>query len=426
MDTSTDQPILDFPIGGETVGDKTPRLSWNHSDFSTPVTYRVLITSDNSIPPFNDSFQVVGALNFTPPTDLPLGPLGTADYFWSVRATDAAVTTGNTADSVVERFIINENRPVVPVIISPEDKESNVLIPTTFSWFGVALADFYDVEIATGDFANTPTPIFATGDQIGAESAAQSVVVQTLARGTLYEWRLSGRDVQTGLSSDFSEPTAFITSGDPQDVTLEVSLQRTGDIHGPVEFKVRLYNKDALRPDIAGTPWRLFESTPDQTFTIELITGDGAGVEVRRTGGSISVISLRTADRTFTLQLGGVAPGFYDIAIEANHTLVNLRDDVPAHTLMGTVDMGTLLEGNAIDDPRPGVELASIVNALDASLLVAAFGTSESDLTVVTPDGDTKKFDPRADFNRDGTVDQLDFDLLKKNFLKFSPFLVVP
>ena len=433
VDTRTDAPVLVFPIAGSTVGTQTPTLSWTHSDPSTPVTYDLLITSDTVGAPFALQATVVGAFIFTPSTDLPVGLGGTGDYFWSVRATDAA-GTGNTADSVVERFTVNLNKPVVPMIISPLDQASNVPIPTTIQWFGVALADFYDLDIATGDFATTPQPIRVSVAHSGDESVIQTALVQTLAPGTLYEWRVSGRDADTGLTGDFSAPAAFITSGDPQDVTLDVSLQRTGDIHGPVEFRVRLYTKDAFRPDIAVTPWRLFESTPVQTFTLELIqTGGAAGLQELSAEDAIEAVDLRTGDRTFTLVLRGVTPGFYDIAIEANHTLVNLRDDVPVHTLMGILDMGTkdgpnpqpLREGNAIDDPRPGVELASIANALDASLLVAAFGTSESNLEVEF-EGDLKKFDRRADFDRDGDVDNDDFQILKDNFLRFSPLLVVP
>ena len=214
-----------------------------------------------------------------------------------------------------------------------------------------------------------------------------------------------------------------------------MALQGNGDIIGPVKFKVRLYNRDAFGPDIAGDMrWRLFESTPLRTFGIELIqTGGAPGFQVLRTEVTIDVVDLRSGDRTFTLRLRGVAPGFFDITIEANHTLVNLRDDVPVHGLMGVLDMGTkdgpnpqpLLEGNAIDDPRPGVEPASIVNALDASLLAAAFGTSESNQEVVF-EGDLKKFDRRADFDRDGDVDAADFQILKDNFLEFSPVIVVP
>ena len=434
MDTVTDPPTLLFPIGGQTIGDLTPTFIWAHSDPSEPVTYDILVTSDNSIPPFNQLFPNVGGLSFTPLSDLPVGATGTADYFWKVIATDSA-GTGNVADSVAERFIINQNRPVVPVIISPLDKTSNVPIPTTFSWFGVALADFYDVDIATGDFASTPQPIRVAVAHSGDEADVQSALAQSLAPGTLYAWKVSGRDVNTGLTGDFTQPAAFITSGDSQDVILRVALEGNGDIVGPVKFKVRLYTRDAFGPDIAGDMrWRLFESTPLRTFGIELIqTGGAPGFQVLRTEGTIDVVDLRSGDRTFTLRLRGVAPGFFDITIEANHTLVNLRDDVPVHGLMGVLDMGTkdgpnpqpLLEGNAIDDPRPGVEPASIVNALDASLLAAAFGTSESNQEVVF-EGDLKKFDRRADFDRDGDVDDADFQILKDNFLAFSPVIVVP
>ena len=179
MDTRTDAPVLLFPIGGQTIGDLTPTFQWDHSDPSPPVRYDILVTSDNSIPAFNRLFQVAGDLSFTPLIELDLGPLGTADYFWKVTATDSA-GTGNTADSVVERFIINENRPVVPVIISPLDKTSNVPIPTTFSWFGVALADFYDMDIATGDFASTPQPIRVAVAHSGDEADVQSALAQSL------------------------------------------------------------------------------------------------------------------------------------------------------------------------------------------------------------------------------------------------------
>ena len=319
----------------------------------------------------------------------------------------------------------------MPVIISPLDKASNVPIPTPFSWIGVALADFYDVDIATGDFSSTPQPIRVAVAHNGDEADVQSALAQSLAPGTLYEWKVSGRDDDTGLTGDFTQPAAFITIGAPQDVILQVALQGSGDIHGPVEFRVKLYDKDAFTPAIVSTPWRFFvESAALRTFGIELIqTGGAPGFQVLKTEGTIDVIDLSTGgDRTFTLRLRGVAPGFFDITIEANHTLVNLRDDVPVHAAMGVLDMGTkggpnsqpLLEGNAVDDPRLGVEPASIVNALDASLLAAAFGTSDIN-PIAEIDGDTKNFDPRADFDRDGDVDNADFDLLKANFLIFSP-----
>ena len=112
-----------------------------------------------------------------------------------------------------------------------------------------------------------------------------------------------------------------------------------------------------------------------------------------------------------------VGPDVYDITIVAKRdgglldTLVNLRDDVrinPPPEALEIVSMGTLLEGNATDDPRPGVEPASIINSLDASVLVAALGIDRAN-GIVTGG----QFDPSVDFNRDGTVDGADVEILK-------------
>ena len=113
------------------------------------------------------------------------------------------------------------------------------------------------------------------------------------------------------------------------------------------------------------------------------------------------------------------ASGFYDVTIESNTTLINIEDDVPVPDGRAEpVNMGLLLAGNAANDPRPGVELASIINALDASILVAAFGTDDDPATI---DPLNKRFDAKADFNRDGAVNQQDLDLLTQNYLLFSP-----
>ena len=73
------------------------------------------------------------------------------------------------------------------------------------------------------------------------------------------------------------------------------------------------------------------------------------------------------------------------------------------------MDMGTLPEGNAVDDP--GAEPTSIINALDASVLAAAISK--------------QSFDPRVDFDRDGDVDLGDLKLLEANYLKASPVVLV-
>ena len=90
-------------------------------------------------------------------------------------------------------------------------------------------------------------------------------------------------------------------------VTLKVSLEGTGTADDPVTFDVNLYDKGVFGPATADKPWLIFEKSAVRTF--KGVTGD-------------------RADRTFTLLLTDVDPRFYDITIETNHTLVNLRDDV--------------------------------------------------------------------------------------------------
>ena len=97
-------------------------------------------------------------------------------------------------------------------------------------------------------------------------------------------------------------------------------------------------------------------------------------------------------------------------------TLLNLADNVNINlplAELGSVDMGTLLEGTAINDTL--VEPAAIINALAASLLAVAINN--------------QIFDPLVDFNRDGLVDPPgggpDPALLIGNYLQFSPVIVV-
>ena len=170
---------------------------------------------------------------------------------------------------------------------------------------------------------------------------------------------------------------------------LEVALQAVPALGDNVTFDVTLYGDAVFGFATADKPWLIFGATGDDiryTFTGLVGTADSTG------------------DR-FTVALPQVDPGLYDVTISAvradgTKTLVNIRNDLETTGDVSTGDMGTLLEGSA----------------LDASLLAAAYGTSS---------GDTK-FDARVDFNRDGQVDAADLALLKGNYLEFSPRLLNP
>ncbi|MFC1782041.1 SUMF1/EgtB/PvdO family nonheme iron enzyme [Planctomycetota bacterium] len=102
-------------------------------------------------------------------------------------------------------------------------------------------------------------------------------------------------------------------------------------------------------------------------------------------------------------QVLGVATGAYDIAVVSDHTLTNVKRNVIIPALGASVDMNTLAEGNANDDQQ--------IDLFDFSIFASAFNSSQPD----------PNYDPRADFDRNGTVNILDLFLLAYNWLRISP-----
>jgi len=89
--------------------------------------------------------------------------------------------------------------------------------------------------------------------------------------------------------------------------------------------------------------------------------------------------------------------GTYDVRVKNMHTLRNVKRNVAIEGPI-TLDMGTLLEGDADDDNR--------VRSSDFALLRAAYFTQEGDAG----------FDPRTDFDEDNRIRSSDFALLRNNY----------
>ena len=301
-----------------------------------------------------------------------------------------------------DTFKANVGRPSPPALIAPVD-ETSPLDPT-FRWLGDGLSQRYRLQITTDNdfvtpdhnvpFANIPHDGAPGIEQVRLLSSITTGGIVVLSPATLYQWRVRAKNNDSGLTGDFSLAAEFITTGPDATAVLSVSLEAPGTADDPVRFDVKLYDKTGFDP-ASPTPWDLFGQAPLIQFIA--ITGSRAG-------------------QTFTITLPPTIPvGFYDITVEANHTLVNVKNNVAIAQNTGTIDMGTLLEGNGIDDSRgAAVEPGSLVNALDASLLATAIST--------------QAFNPDVDFNRDGLVDPPgggpDLALLTANYLRFSPIPV--
>ncbi len=107
--------------------------------------------------------------------------------------------------------------------------------------------------------------------------------------------------------------------------------------------------------------------------------------------------------------------GIFDITVKSPHTLINVKQNVTVAVPGISLELETLLEGDANDD--------NIVNIFDFTILSAAF------LKPPAPTGPYSQptsgvYNAAADFDRNGIVDILDFTRLADNFLKASPIVV--
>jgi hypothetical protein len=107
-----------------------------------------------------------------------------------------------------------------------------------------------------------------------------------------------------------------------------------------------------------------------------------------------------------TAQCTFVIPGNYDITAVSEHTLLNVKRNVTVIAPCTTVNLGTLLEGNANNNDR--------VNILDFGLLATSYGKSKGNVA----------YNPMADFDRNDIVNIFDFGLLSMNYLKIAPIEV--
>jgi hypothetical protein len=123
-------------------------------------------------------------------------------------------------------------------------------------------------------------------------------------------------------------------------------------------------------------------------------------------------LTTTKVDSTATCQCAGVMPGTYDITVKAsncpeceegNCTLTNVKRSVVISTPSTSLDMGTLLAGDA--------NCSGIINISDFGILAVSYMC-----TVGAP-----CYDCRADFDCNGIINISDFGLLAVNYMKMSP-----
>ena len=176
-------------------------------------------------------------------------------------------------------------------------------------------------------------------------------------------------------------PQAIVSIG-PIEVQVSISVVLQGDSRPDVGWAVPLTVKFFTpRADVLNdTPTYDFNLT-----TTKSATGDTAVCEAT-----------------------GVAPGTYDITVIGESTLLNAKRNVVISAPNTSVDLGTLLEGNANGD--------NIINLNDYAILSMYWLTSEAQ----------NEYDVRTDFDRNGLINAADLYLLADNWLRSSPVEIPP
>ena len=188
-------PTLISPANGAASVALNPTLSWNSLPGSTSYELQVSI------------YWTFSSLLYDLPIDRTMtsqeiGPLGgNTEYYWRVSATNANGIKG--AWSSTWNFTTVPIVPVAPVLSSPSNGATGVLLNPTLSWSASSGATSYELQVSTtANFSSIVSDIFNLGGQI-------SSMVTGLSTNTYY-WRVNA--TSSGGTSDWSSVWTFTTN----------------------------------------------------------------------------------------------------------------------------------------------------------------------------------------------------------------------
>jgi hypothetical protein len=169
---------------------------------------------------------------------------------------------------------------------------------------------------------------------------------------------------------------------------------------GPIETIV------SISVDLQG------EDRPDAAWAVPLtvrffmpgadVLNDTPGYEFMLTAEKSATANVAACEVT------GIEPGTYDITVQGETTLMNVKRNVVISAPRSSIDMGTLLEGDTNQD--------NIINLEDYATLSNCWPASQWE----------PEYNIRADFDRNGLINTADLYLLTSNWLSSSPIETAP
>ncbi len=174
-------PTSPSPYEGESAVSVLTSMAWYGFDVDGNLAEYDLYLGTTPTPP-------LVAAGLTEPSYTPASPLtGVTSYYWRVVARD---DKGLETSSVIWNFTTRPGNspPYVPLVVSPPNGASGILLETVLRWSGADLdgdALVYDVYFGP----STPPPLVARG------IAESQYSVSSMEYATAYYWRIVARDV---------------------------------------------------------------------------------------------------------------------------------------------------------------------------------------------------------------------------------------
>jgi len=286
--------------------------------------------------------------------DVADNPDSTGDVAW-----DLALTVGEAA--------------LDAVVVSPPDP---TVITTDTQQFTAVAHDLYD------------NPITATFTWSVLDAQAGNIDANTglFTAGTVLQTFAGAIQAETTVTLTKQGTTGVTVEG----ATITCTAQLQGDNRLEAKYNVPLTFK---LYDEAITFVNILTATPVGTFTT--------------TGGDITITNIATGTKTITFTVAGLPVGNYNLTLYTTHCLVNYRAGVDIAKTGTAVDMGELLEGDAVDVTGS----STAVDITDFSTFAGAYNSIPT----------SGNWNAASDFDSDEYIGIVDFSMLYTNYGKTSP-----
>jgi hypothetical protein len=189
-----DIPIQTAPLYGATVS-RTPTFSWGAAENAT--SYEIRVDNNPNMGSLEIHEMGLTETSFTPDTALDEGT-----FYWIVIAHN----DNDQAWSQQWHFTTSNNppppEPGVPLLIAPEQDETNVSLSLTFSWQAASDADEY--QLIVSEQSDLSTPLI---DEAGILTT--SFDATGLTADTIYYWTVIASNVTGSTQSSTRSFTSF-------------------------------------------------------------------------------------------------------------------------------------------------------------------------------------------------------------------------